>query len=96
MRKKMFVMLIIVAIGIVVSSCASSIDVSNCLPDKVYGFWNGIWHGMIAPFVWIGNLFGNDNAIYAINNNGNWYDFGFLLGLGGGGGGASSATRRRR
>ena len=56
------------------------------------GFWAGVWHGLIAPIPFIVSLFNPSVGIYEINNNGRWYDFGFLIGISGsvGGGGASS------
>ena len=54
-------------------------------------FWGGLWHGLIAPISWIGSLFCDDIAVWAINNNGGWYTFGFILGIGCLGGGASSS-----
>ena len=56
------------------------------------GFWAGVWHGLIAPITFIVSLFNPSVGIYEINNNGRWYDFGFLIGISGsvGGGGASS------
>ncbi|MBW2664359.1 MAG: hypothetical protein JRD93_20880 [Deltaproteobacteria bacterium] len=56
------------------------------------GFWAGVWHGLIAPIVFIVSLFNSSVGIYEINNNGRWYDFGFMIGISGslGGGGASS------
>jgi len=30
----------------------------------------------------LGRLLDNNIAIYAVNNNGRWYDFGFVLGSG--------------
>ena len=50
--------------------------------EHTYGFWGGLWHGMIAPIAFIGYLFSDDIAVYAMNNNGGWYLFGFLLGIG--------------
>ena len=35
-----------------------------------------------CPFAWIVSLFDSDVAIYAIYNNGGWYDFGFCSGAG--------------
>ena len=58
------------------------------------GFWAGVWHGLIAPIVFIVSLFNSSVGIYEINNNGRWYDFGFMIGISGslgGGGGVSSA-----
>lgn len=64
------------------SSCAETVDVGKCLPadGKIYGFWNGLWHGMISWFSLIGSLFTDNISVYAFNNNGGWYNFGFLLG----------------
>jgi len=41
----------------------------------VPSFWLGLWHGLIAPFAFIGSLF-TDIRLYAYPNNGAWYDFG--------------------
>jgi hypothetical protein len=46
-----------------------------------YGFWGGVWHGMIMVPDFIGTLIWDDVAVYAVNNNGGWYDFGFIGGL---------------
>ena len=45
------------------------------------GFFLGLLHGAIAPIAFIGSLFA-DIRMYAFPNNGSWYDFGFLLGIG--------------
>jgi len=50
---------------------------------------------MTAIFAFIGNIFGGHFGIYQVHNNGGWYDFGFLLGVGAFAGGASSSSRRR-
>jgi hypothetical protein len=42
-------------------------------------------------------LFSDNVSMYEVHNNGNWYNFGFLLGVGtvwGGGGGGAAARRR--
>lgn len=68
------------------SSCGSNagIMVDTTIAIKgPYGFWGGLWHGIIIPVTWIGSMFSDNVAIYAINNNGNWYDFGFAIGVGG-------------
>jgi hypothetical protein len=46
------------------------------------GFWAGLWHGIIAPFVFFVSLWDNTVGIYETNNNGRWYEFGFLIGVG--------------
>lgn len=63
------------------SSCAERINVSECIKESNYGFWGGLWHGIIAPFSLISMIW-SDNVVYATNNNGGWYAFGFCLGAG--------------
>ncbi|MBB5711551.1 hypothetical protein [Sphingomonas xinjiangensis] len=41
----------------------------------------GIWHGFIFPIAWALSLFMPDVAVYAVPNNGGWYDFGYFLGI---------------
>ncbi|SMO77575.1 hypothetical protein [Gracilimonas mengyeensis] len=81
--------IILLFIVILFSSCANVVPVEECLTGQTYGFWYGLLHGFIAPFSFIVSLFQDDVAVYAINNSGHWYDFGFLLGamiiFGGGG-----------
>jgi hypothetical protein len=73
-------------------------------PDSKYqqpgaapaGFWSGLWHGLISPLTFLGSLISPGVRIYEINNNGRWYDFGFILGISGafGGGGSQAASAR--
>ena len=46
------------------------------------GFLGGLWHGIIAPITFIVSLFASEVSIYETNNNGRWYEFGFMLGIG--------------
>lgn len=83
-----------------ISGCSNYEDVSDCLDGKTYGFWNGLWHGIIAPVNLIAMIWREDVTVFAPNNNGIWYAFGFVLGSGGwgffGGKGVSSGQKRRR
>lgn len=45
------------------------------------GFLFGLWHGFIFPVAWALSLFMPDVAVYAVPNNGGWYDFGYFLGI---------------
>jgi len=65
---------------ILCTSCAPEVDVSACIDTETQGFWYGLWHGFILPFSFIISLFNEDIGIYAISNNGGWYNFGFVLG----------------
>lgn len=84
----------------ILSGCSNYEDISGCVDGKNYGFWNGLWHGIIAPVDLIAMIWRDDVTVYAPNNNGIWYAFGFVLGSGGwgfmGGKGANKASRRRR
>ena len=73
--------LAVLVILVLFTSCA---DVSTCVTETPeYEFWWGLWNGMTEGFSFIGTLFSDDIAIYAVDNNGGWYDFGFWLGIGG-------------
>lgn len=88
--------IILMSLVFFASSCADATNVETCLPGDPYGFFGGLWHGFIAFFSWIGSLFSDDIAIYAVNNNGGWYDFGFVLGSGILGFGASKSTNSKK
>lgn len=46
-----------------------------------YGFWWGLWHGIILPVTFVLSLFTETVSIYAVENSGNRYDVGFVLGI---------------
>jgi hypothetical protein len=79
---------LMVAMLLLASGCASQVGFSEAELMEPVGGWHGLWHGMIAPVAWLVSLFNEDVAIYAIYNNGGWYDFGFILGIGALAGGA--------
>ena len=84
MKKNLTILFVFAVAMILFSSCAHVVAVDACVVGtKLYGFWNGLWHGMIAGFTFIGSLFDHNIAVYAVHNNGAWYNFGFLLGVGG-------------
>ena len=60
------------------------------------GFWLGLWQGVIVPVTFVVSLFTDTVNIYEVHNTGNWYDFGFVLGLGLFVGGPFGASRGRR
>lgn len=77
---------------VIFSGCADVTPIEDCVTGEPYGFLGGLWHGIIAPVSFVGSLFNDSIAMYAVNNNGGWYDFGFVVGAGilfGGGGKAS-------
>ena len=91
MNKKV---LVITSISIILlTGCADTEIISQCLVDNPSGFWYGLWHGMISPISFVISLFNDSVSIYDVNNTGGWYDFGFLLGIGGVGFGSSKSTK---
>ncbi len=87
--------LFLLGVIIIFASCADVTPIEDCITDEPYGFLGGLWHGIIAPISFVGSLFIDDVAMYAVNNNGGWYDFGFVIGAGILFGGGSKATNRR-
>lgn len=77
---------------LLLTGCADSITFIEAAETEPVGFWYGLWHGLILPISWIVSLFDSDVAIYAIYNNGGWYDFGFLMGATSTLGGSSAST----
>lgn len=96
--KRVFFLLIALATVIAFTGCAHPApEVEQCVANvhAHYGFWWGLWNGMTLPFSFIGSLFNDNIVIYALNNTGHWYDFGFWLGVGGLGSGVATSSRRR-
>ena len=67
-------------LALIVSACAAT------QPDSVSeagapGFLLGVWHGFIFPVAFIVSLFTDSVAVYAVPNNGGWYDFGYFVGI---------------
>lgn len=93
MKTRTLSLVSIVLVLFVFSGCAESVVIDDCVTSDPYGFFGGLWHGIIAPFSFVCSIFLDDVAMYAVNNSGGWYDFGFVIGAGilfGGGGKASS------
>ncbi|MFA5328941.1 MAG: hypothetical protein WC384_14205 [Prolixibacteraceae bacterium] len=84
--------LLVFAFGFL-SSCAEVQHVETCVSGHTFGFLGGLWHGFIAPASFVGSLFSDHIAVWAVNNNGGWYTFGFLLGVGSLGFGGHKASR---
>jgi hypothetical protein len=84
MNFKTVAVITLIAAGIILlTACAQREIVDQCLTGHKYGFWGGIWHGIIAPIDFVIMLFKDNVTMYAQNNNGAWYALGFLIGSGG-------------
>ena len=65
---------------LLLAGCAAAQSAAAVQPQAP-GFLLGLWHGFIFPVAWIVSLFMPDVGIYAVPNNGGWYDFGYFLGI---------------
>jgi hypothetical protein len=61
------------------SSCAQQYTAQSF--GDPYGFFSGIWHGMIFPFSLIGSFIFDDIFIIGKPNTGFTYFLGFVLGF---------------
>ena len=98
-HKKVFsLVLTAIIVLLLISGCANNEPVNACVEGIQYGFWGGLWHGIIAPVDFVISLFRDDFIIYAPNNSGAWYALGFIIGSGGWGffGGKGLGRKRRR
>ena len=62
------------------TACAATQQTDAVAPTAP-GFLLGLWHGFIFPVAWVVSLFVPRVAVYAVPNNGGWYDFGYFLGI---------------
>jgi hypothetical protein len=62
------------------AACAAT-EAPTAVAPHAPGFLLGLWHGFIFPIAWVISLFTDTVAIYAVPNNGGWYDFGYFLGI---------------
>ena len=92
--------LLLTAMALLLAACAAGPNqLVDTGPDPA-GFWLGLWQGLISPITFIVSLFTTNVNVYEVQNNGNWYDFGFMLGVAcafsSGGWAGTTGTRRTR
>lgn len=100
MKTSLTLLVVVLVSVMILAGCAPTANQSKgtaSANDVVAGFWLGLWHGFIAPIVFVISLFKNNLGIYEVHNNGGWYNFGYLFGLACFfGGGGNQAARRRK
>lgn len=85
MRRQVLIALAMLALVVLLAACAAGANPEVGVPPaggSLAGFWQGLWHGIISPVTFIISLFNEHVSIYEVHNDGNWYDFGFVLGAG--------------
>ncbi|MBC8384066.1 MAG: hypothetical protein H8E57_00945 [Candidatus Cloacimonetes bacterium] len=80
----MKIILLIIIILFLISCTAgnNSLEKTPAKDGESAGFWLGLWHGLISCVTFIISLFSDKIHFYEVHNNGNWYNFGFVLGAG--------------
>ena len=98
MKTSLALFLLVLLSLTILAGCAPDANLSKGMArehDGVAGFWLGLWHGFIAPFVLLVSLFKSNLTIYDVHNNGLWYNFGYLFGVACFFGGGGNQTARR-
>lgn len=84
---------------LLLAGCAAGANTERGVADAggdVAGFWLGLWHGIISWVTFFVSMFSDTVNIYEVHNDGNWYNFGFVLGAGILFGGGLFGARKQR
>src|SRR3989344_1012664 len=84
--KSFFIILLILSIGLgflLPQETSAFVQSGQYSTYEPADFFQGIWHGLLAPWSLIARWFMDDVMMYAIPNTGWFYDFGFLIGTAG-------------
>ena len=101
MSKSRIALAALVVSVLLLAACAAGPNtMAQINGPHIAGFWQGLWQGAISPVTFVVSLFNHNVNLYEVHNNGNWYNFGFMIGVsavfsGAGGSGASAGSRRR-
>jgi hypothetical protein len=99
-RQATHVALMVAAVVVLAACAAGANTVAQAQRPDSAGFWLGLWQGLISPVTFLISLFNNHVNVYEVNNNGNWYNFGFMFGIamafGGPARSGRAASRRAR
>ena len=68
------------ALALALTACIAT-QAPSAITPTAPGFLEGVWHGFIFPVAFIVSLFTDDIAVYAVPNNGVWYDAGYFVGI---------------
>lgn len=81
-RSRIVQVVLLLAAASTLGACAAGPnDAANAATQEVAGFWLGLWQGLISPITFLISLFNDNVNVYEVHNNGNWYNFGFMLGV---------------
>ncbi len=91
----LFAVVALLFVGI--SGCAPGANTAAItnVPEPA-GFLLGLWHGLIVIITFIVSLFTDSVNVYEVQNNGTFYNLGFVIGLTISLGGSGKSASRRR
>jgi len=98
MKSSLPLLVVVMLTVSVLAGCAAGANPSKGTAEAgqtTAGFYLGLWHGFIAPIVFVISLFKGNLGIYEVHNNGGWYNLGYLFGLACFFGGGGHKTGRR-
>jgi hypothetical protein len=78
--KNLLVLSLILTALLLLTGCLAGTD-SRFDAATPAGFFAGVWHGLLAPFTLLADLFGANVSMYEAANVGPQYDLGFLIGF---------------
>jgi hypothetical protein len=73
--------LVVAGVFLLAACAAGPNNVAQVNAPSIAGFWLGLWQGLISPITFLVSLFNHNVNIYEVHNNGNWYNFGFMIGV---------------
>ncbi|MCE2597221.1 hypothetical protein K6Y31_20820 [Motilimonas cestriensis] len=79
MKKIIFVMAL--AVSVIAFGGAEHVTLDAAMTMDKVGFFSGLWHGFSFVFAFWCSMFADNTAVYAIYNNGEFYDAGFFIGI---------------
>lgn len=81
MRRTVHLRNALLGVTLLLGACAHQVASAVKHSPDTPGFLLGLWHGFIFPVAWVLSLLMPDVAVYAVPNDGGWYDFGFFIGV---------------
>lgn len=95
--RRAFFLIVMVLLALFLAGCGPGPNTAMVTPapNGEAGFFLGVWHGLIVLVTFVVSLFNDQVSIYEVHNNGGWYNFGYIIGLGSALGGSAKASSRR-
>ena len=84
----------VIGLALILAACVAQ-QTNSVIRPEAPGFFLGVWHGFIFPVAFLVSIFTDQIAVYAVPNNGVWYDAGYFVGICFLGVGARSSKRQR-